>query len=386
MLRIARDIFGKSLKRPAARNRATTRLGLERLDDRLLPSNTGAVSEVWAPHVGNVVYSVGQDQNLYESMNGGQSYRIDNGYCDLEVSAGTDQNGHPVAYVLNTYGSLWALTTSFDNNGMPFVSHYTHIADNIIHDPYNHWTSFSAAMGKDYFSGISGGVFYISNRYDRYFNFVSDYQISSAPVDYEISAGTDQYGNNVVYMLNGVDHNVYERHASGWWSEVDCQGGCMEIAGSVNNILYTLQDPYAPENGAPYAHYDGVIWENVRFGIARKWSGQQFTEVTFWDHSQDQLNQAGDQLVAHISAGTDIWGNSTLDYMSIYAGNPLINAYQYDAGSGGTHLLANNVRDVCAGSGVDFYVGTAQTGPLFEVYSGSSWVIGNGVRHDAYWW
>jgi hypothetical protein len=51
-------------------------------------------------------------------------------------------------------------------------------------------------------------------------------------------------------------------------------------------------------------------------------------------------------------------------------------------------LLSTSAMDVCAGfGGFNFYVGSAPAAPLFYVDPwGDSWVIGTGVRHDAYWW
>jgi hypothetical protein len=400
MTRISKQIQNWFGGNRTSKPRRTTRLGLERLDDRLLPSNTGAMSSVYTPQVGNVTYYINaNDQNLYESMNGGPSYRIDNGYCDLEVSAGTDAAGNTVAYVLNNSGELWALTTSFNGNGVPFVAYYNKIRGDVIHDPYNHWMSFSAAMGRDS-NGTPGGVFYISDRYDRYFNFVCNsrsyinwgYQISNAPLDYEISAGTDHYGYNIAYVLNGVNHNVFAYHANGSWSMIECLGGCMEIAGSTNSTLYVLQDPSTPDGNGPYL-YDGLsgtyhYYFNVTGGIA--YASVDGVGYEYGINEMKQVSLPG-QYATHICAGTDRWGNPTLDYLATPGwlsegpqGGPY-QAYQWD---GVTTLLSSSAMDVCAGyGGFNLYVGSAPSAPVFYLDPwGDSWVIGTGVRHDAYWW
>jgi hypothetical protein len=392
MSRFINKLFGRSSAPRAARPRPTTRLQLEQLDERVLLSNTGTISSVWArPDIGQVVYSIGADKNLYESINGGYSHRIDNGYCDLQVSAGTDQYGNSVAYVLNTYGSLWGLKTTFDNNGIPYCYYMQKFADNVVYDPRNWWSSFSAAMGTGYNSGARGGVYYISHREDFYSNFDRNPQLlSSAGVDYQISAGTDWFGYNVNYVLNGVDHNIYERHANGAWSKIDLSGygydgQVMQIAGSVNNIIYMLVDPYGG-SGAPYNHEIDTLGltsttVEVTTGIAMMWNGNELTEVSYW-----WGNSPHNQYVMQISAGTDPWGYSTLDYIVTTHGYTDSNwnyhpssgdFYQYDTINGATYILASNVREVCGGQrGFDFFKDTNES--LYEVDPGwSVWQIGD---------
>src|SRR6516225_3863094 len=91
-------------KSPARR---TTRLGIERLDDRLLPSATGSFSQVLDQHGNSVLYSIDWHHNLWERFNGGQAFMIDNSGKDTMVSAGLDANGNAIPYVLNFDGTLW---------------------------------------------------------------------------------------------------------------------------------------------------------------------------------------------------------------------------------------------------------------------------------------
>jgi hypothetical protein len=266
-------------------------------------------------------------------------------------------------------------------NDTAFVIWYRHISDNVKYDPHDWCSSFSATMGQDYYSGIKGGVYYIvNNGGDYYFNFNQNQQISSAAVDYQISAGTDQSGYNQVYVLNIGDHNVFERHSTGWWSMIDCQGTAMEIADSVKNVLYVMEDPWGPgDEGAPYMHEsdDQTLWEEVRGGNVWMWNGNG----QYWS-----LATYAGLAASHISAGTDIWGNSTLDYIT-WNGYEYY-ATQYNAAYNTHQTLGYYVTDVCAGFGTDYYVGAASNAPIFQIdhWNGMTWQIGDDVRHDGYWY
>jgi hypothetical protein len=382
MRRFIKKLFGGSRAPRAACKRPTIKLQVEQLDERLLPSNTGSVSEVFTRNLGNVAFSIGQDKNLYASCNGGYGRRLDNGNCDLQVTAGTDQYGNAVAYVLNSYSSLWALSVNCSNvwnpNNNTFISAETLIANSVVYGPHDWWSSISAAMGRDYYTGDSGGVFYISHNYDYFFQFGHGSQrINTAPVDYEISAGTDQNGYNVVYVLNGVDHNVYERHANSSWSKINVgavyDGGTMQIAGSINNILYLLQDPlgsdygYGPYNEHVYGYFGDYAALNST-GIVLKWDGQRLTDVYSVANWHGQEDGAYPQGAYQISAGTDASGNSTIDFL-VAAGltgdqywmKPTFgDVYQYHASTNQiTYPLATYTWAICAGQwGEDFFVDT----------------------------
>ncbi len=365
MRQFIKKLLGGSPAPRAARPRPPIRLEVERLDERVLLSNTGSISQVFTNNLGTVTFSIEQDKNLYASCNGGHAWRrLDNGFCDLQVTAGTDQNGNAVAYVLNKYGSLWALSVSctnpWDANNTDSVSKYTPIADNVVFDPGNHWSSITAAMGRDYYNGNVGGVFYISNHYDYFFQLGRSPQlVSSAGTDYQISAGTDHAGYNVMYVLNGVDHNIYERHANYSWSKIDLSsygenGDVMQIAGSVNNIVYFLVDPWGgiDHQGAPY-NLDGY---ELFAGAADMWNGYQLSSVSYWWGFDDP----GNQYVTQISAGTDAYGHSTLDFSVESDWNGIYpiagNLFQFDTASGQTYLLASHVREICAGQwGYDYW-------------------------------
>src|ERR1700736_3251843 len=79
MLRFARKFFGVSSAARAARGRPITKLALEQLDDRLLPSATGHVSQVMA-RTGPAVFYTDSNRNLLESFNGGQGFVIDSSH------------------------------------------------------------------------------------------------------------------------------------------------------------------------------------------------------------------------------------------------------------------------------------------------------------------
>jgi hypothetical protein len=183
-------------------------------------------------------------------------------------------------------------------------------------------------------------------------------------------------------VLNVWEHNVYDWHSNGgWWGRIDCQGGCMEIAASVNNTLYILQDPYAPEDGAPYAH---EYWNEWPFG--GQW--EPVTEgLPFEVINGNQFNQISNgQLAFHISAGTDAWGYSTVDYLTANSANSagIYNAYQWRARDNQYTPIASNITDICAGTGLDFSV--SWDSRLYAIWGNAFWQIGSNVRHDAYWW
>ena len=406
MRRFIKSLFGGPSAPRATLNRPMVRLEVEHLDERVLLSNTGSVSSIYAPHVywdgnayvqgANVVYSIGTDKNLYESVNGGFSRKLDNGYCDLQVTAGTDQYGRAVAYVLNTYGSLWALTTySTSADGSPVLQSYTHIADNVVFDPSNHWSSISAAYGRNYLTGDTGGVYFISGGNDFFFQFNRQLQLlSAAGVDYEISAGTDQAGFDVMYVLNGVDHNIYERYAVGSWTQIPgINGGGMQIAGSVNNILYVLWDPLGSTSDGPYeVHSDiswwipGGEWDTLNpTGYVMMWDGHQLNAIyTDWNPDRSGAYQ--------ISAGTDAWGQSTVNFLVATAwwgadpnwrGPYLGNAYHFDTVGWTTYLYATNARQVCGGQGaLDYSVDAYGNLDQFYWWDGSTRMIG----YNVWWW
>jgi hypothetical protein len=405
MRRLIKTLFSGPSAPRATPTRPTVRLEVEHLDERVLLSNTGSVSSIYAPNVyvdGNgyaqgatVVYSIDTDKNLYESVNGQFSRRVDNGYCDLQVTAGTDQYGRAVAYVLNTYGSLWALTTYANGSwGPPTLLSYTHISDNVVFDPRNHWSSISAAFGRNYQTGDTGGVFFISGGNDFLFQFGRPIQLlSAAGVDYEISAGTDQAGFDVMYVLNGVDHNVYERYAVGSWTQIPgINGGGMQIAGSVNNIVYILWDPEGSTNNGPYLVHEDQPWLlggsydilNTT-GYVMMWDGHQLNAIyTQWYPASQGAYQ--------ISAGTDAWGQSTVNFLvatAWWGADPnwrapyLGDAYHFDTVGWSTYLYATNARQVCGGQGaLDYSVDAYGNLDQFYWWEGSTRMIG----YNVWWW
>jgi len=351
-----KKLFGGSSAK-AARRRPSVRLQLEQLDERLLPSNTGTISSVFAnlgPRYGggwgNVLYYIGQDHNLYECYGGDYAVRLDgyDGYHgDLQVSAGVDPKGNPVAYVLNDHGSLWALTTAelyhwgpFGGWWAPTVISETHIADNVIYDPQTGWSSFSASLSTN--TGPNApGVFFISNHYDYFYQLGqgAPLQISSSPVDMQISAGADGYGNKVAYVRNAIDGNCYEYHAAGgWWSQVTTGHDVAQVVGG----FY----------GEAFFRFH-VGWSDTKLTM---WKAGTFRDLA---DQVDQMSVSG-PYVDYLQSGT---------------------VMQFNDRTWQTHLLATNMREVSAGAlGEDYFVDWSNY--LYKketAYDGSVWRLGDNV-------
>ena len=360
MQRFLKMLFGGSWGPKAARPRPSVRLQLEQLDERLLPSNTGTISSVFAnlgPRYGgnswgNVLFYIGRDHNLYESFGeGSYAQRLDgyDGYHgDLEVSAGVDPNGNPVAYVLNDYGSLWALTTAelyhWGLNGggwwAPSIISETKVADNVIYDPQAGWSSFSASISNST-GPRAPGVFFITNGYDYFYQLGqgAPQQISGSPVDMQISAGLDAYGNKVAYVRNAIDDNCYEYHAAGgWWSQVTTGHDVEQVVGGWDGEAFFL-------------FHEG--WSNNKLTM---WKAGTFYDLA---DNVDQISVSG-YNVDYLQSGT---------------------VMQFNDRTWRTYLLATNMREVCAGAlGVDFFVDWNNY--LYAkdtATSGYVWQIGNNV-------
>src|SRR5262249_16073768 len=144
-----------------------------------------------------VAFFIDKNGVLERSINGGAAQTVDawGCHCDKQVSAGTDAYGNAVAYVLNGYGSLWAIGWGWGGN-----LYETHIGDNVL--------SLSAVMGQVW-GGTQGGVYFIGNGWDMLYQYGNYQGISSKPIDKQISAGTDQNGYSVAYVLNGINRDVY---------------------------------------------------------------------------------------------------------------------------------------------------------------------------------
>jgi hypothetical protein len=334
MAGILKKWFGGSSAPKAAKARPSVRLQLEQLDQRLLLSNTGTISSVFAnvgPRYGgawgNVMFYIGRDHNLYECYLADYAVRLDgfDGYHgDLQVSAGVDANGNPVAYVLNDHGSLWALTTAelyhWDWMGggwwAPSIINETHVADNVIYNPQGGWSTFSASLSTN--TGPQApGVFFISNHYDYFYQLGqgAPLQISASPVDMQISAGADAGGNKVAYVRNAIDGNCYEYHAAGgWWSQVTTGHDVAQVVGGFYGEAFFLFH---------------VGWSDTKLTM---WRAGIFYDLA------DNVNQVSvsGPYVDYVQNG---------------------NAMQFNDRTWQTYFLASNVREVSAGAlGEDYFV------------------------------
>jgi hypothetical protein len=331
MSRLLKKFFGGRSAPRAAPRRPTSRLELERLDERLVPSATGHVSQV-VDHNGDVfAFFIDRNGVLEKSVNGGAAQTVDawGCHCDQQVSAGTDAYGNAVAYVLNGYHSLWEIGWGWGGS-----LYETHIGDNV--------TSFSAVMGTVW-GGTQGGVYFIGNGWDILYQNGHYQGLSWGQYDKQISAGTDRNGYGVVYVLNKFNRDVYERYANGSFSGDLTNCGCTtQVVGSVKGVFYTNDDArdVFVHNGYAYRFLKGNVWQ--------------------------------------MSAGTDRYGNSTVDLL-----RPVYWIYnevdQYDVGNGwysNSYRIASNVSDIAAGSnGFDYYVDWSSRLHVNDPW-GYDWVIG----------
>jgi hypothetical protein len=298
-----------------ARPRPTTRLSLEPLDQRLLPSTTGIISQVVDGHGNSVAFYIGSDRNLYASANGGWARQLDNAGIDTDVSAGIDSNGNAAAFVRNVYNnSLWDLHTWVSGTSIGLNGYDTFIHSGV--------TSFSAVMGKHPVTGEQGGVYFIANGLP--FMYQDVWGTQTLPLSGQvISAGTDQYGNAVAYLrdINSYGSDLWQVTPTRYemWLAGNADG---QIAGSVNGIVY----------------YQDSNWNAVMLNTTN----------------------GGYQVVARnvvgLQAGTDWWGNSTLDVT--YSGWNQVD--QYNAGSNSMSMLfqQGTTGYWCAGQdGHDYYQG-----------------------------
>jgi hypothetical protein len=327
--------FGGSPQvRPAGR-RGSFRPQLELLDERLLPSNTGSLSEVFAytgmydsanhnngsDPAGPVLYYIGNDHNLYESFGGAWAQQLDFEGIDLQVSAGVDANRNPVAYVLNRFGSLWALTTGQCWQITPWgwnlasqVVSEVHVADGVLYGPRFGLSEFSSEMGYNpNTQSLGTGVFFISNYYDYYYSLSDNFyqRISGSPVDTQISAGMDDQGFSVAYVRNSQDDNAYEYHVKGnWWSQVTTGHDCDVVVGGAYGEAFFL------------------------FGWSQKlasWKDGVFHDIA---NNVQQISASFDN-VDYIQNGT---------------------AWQYRLHTNTTYYMGSNVREVCGTDAETDYV------------------------------
>jgi hypothetical protein len=326
-------LFGGRSAPKAAPRRPTSRLEVERLDERLLLSATGHVSQV-VDHNGDVVtFSIDRNGVLERSINGGANQAVDpwGCHCDQLVSAGTDAFGNAVAYVKNGYGWLWQIGWNWGGS-----LYETPISGNV--------TSFSAVTGTVW-GGTRGGVYFIGNGWDQLYNNGNYQTISGAwYVDQQISAGTDANGYSVAYLLNGYNRWVYERYANGNWSDAltASDNYTTQVEGSVNGVFYTTDS-----------------------------AGLAFVRYGYW-------NKILQGEVTQISAGTDRYGYSTVDLLTSSG-----EVDQYDNRNGwysNPYWLAYNMREVAAGSyGYDYYVDPSNQLHVHDPWS-DDWVIGWNVQ------
>jgi hypothetical protein len=339
MAGLLKKLFGISSAPKAAPKRPTSRLELERLDERMLLSATGTVSQVVDHNGDRVTFFIDNNGVLERNINGRYTQAVDpwGCHCDKQVSAGTDAYGNAVAYVLNGYGSLWQIGWGWGGN-----LYEQKVNDNV--------TSFSAVLYgpahglKGVWGGTQGGVYYISNGWDLLYQTGSVTLLSGGQYDAQISAGTDDNGYSVNYVLNKYNWDVYERYAVGSWSgDLTNNHWTTQVVGGVHGFWYTndgSQDVFV---------HHGFVGTDFKMFLV---SG-----------------------AVQISAGTDPWGSSTVDMLTAWG-----DWIKYDSGFGwnsSTYLMGTNVWEVAAGDGYDYYVDRYDQ--LHEVDWGlnDQWIGGN---------
>jgi hypothetical protein len=336
MRHLMSKLFGKTR---AARPKA--RLQLEQLDQRLLPSTTGYMSQVIDTHGNAVVFYIGKDSNLYASANDGWAVQLDNAGIDVQVSAGTDGNGNAAAFVRNNRGnSLWELHTAVSGTNIWLYEGDTYIDSNV--------GGFSAAMGTNPQTGKTGGVYYIGGPNSFSYAFQDGLGQVYLPSGYsDLSAGVDQFGNAVVYQTaswyDGSQwHQVLDRafyDGGGQWNSNNIDQGIgtgYEVAGSVSGYVYELD-------------HNVVFSYNTGNG--------QWTYI--------------DGNATNIQAGTDYWWHSTVDYDRLGSTETII---KYNSASGSYTTIAQGypVWWSAGQGGHDYYT------------SNFDWQTGYNQLHDRY--
>jgi hypothetical protein len=237
-------------------------LELERLDERLLPSVSSAqtVSQVTDTHGRSVVFYIGKDFNLYESVNGTAAQQLTSSANYHAVSAGLDGRGNAMAYIQHGNGSfvVSAELDAWDAGRMLLV------------DKHCLFSAFSAA-------DVSERVYYIGANYTARealykrvhtpwgprFEFQTQ-QLGTGTDYIQVSAGTDLAGKDTAYFLID-DGKVADMHVYAWSESLhqmyyaqNFTAPVMQVIGGRNGYFYCVD-------------WNDNLWEQIptgdRFGV-----------------------------------------------------------------------------------------------------------------------
>ncbi len=294
-------LLGRTASRKSRPNGRSARPALEYLNDRILPSTTGNFSQVLDTHGNSVVFFIDRQHNLWETANGGAAVEIDGSGKDNAVSAGLDKNGYAAPYVHNFDGTLWELAD------FGYGRQWREMSDGV--------SLFAAGNDPNQLWYVRYGAGWAANPQGGYFFEIDAGSGSTGGAVLQISPGQDESGNVVSYLLK-ADGNVYKCVDYSGQTRITAVGGYTEIAGSVNGLVYALNS-------------GGAVW------MYNTWSGTL------------GFVAAG---VSQISAGTDFWGNSTVDMMQTS------DVMQYNTATGNFKQISGRTAEMSAGEGGhDFY-------------------------------
>jgi hypothetical protein len=304
MRRFLRKLFGSTTSKKLS-TRRTARLEIEHLDERVLPSTTGSVSQVLRPDGLSAVFYIDRQHNLWETR-GGYTWQADSSGQDTQVSAGLSADGYEAAYIHRFDGTLWV---EDDRGGLRQV-------DNGV-------ASFAAGDEPNQVWYVRYGAVFRAHPDGGYTDWVSSY----GRYFVQVSAGTDPDGHGCAYMLDS-NGNVTARDDYGDSLPQLAGMGYTQIAGSVKGIVYAL---------APNGRVDRLTLHS--------------TGETTWTPVIFDIN------AQQISAGTDYWGNSTVDAIGGWGAWGCVEQYNAATGQDKQIVGLGSAVEMAAGEGGhDYYV------------------------------
>jgi hypothetical protein len=216
---------------PRGRGRSS-RLGVELLEGRLVPSTISAISwqSMGATH--HALYAIGGDDGVYVSLDGG-GYSSLGGYAK-QIGAGLDASGNPDLYAIGIDDSIYY------DDGPGFI------------DLGGYAKKISATtLGTVYAIGSDNSVWSYANKTGW---------VSLGGYALDISAGLDVNGNPEVYAI-GSDNSLYVNDGNGF---VSLGGYVKQISATVQGTVYAIgmdDAVYVNVNGSGFVDLGGYAKE-----------------------------------------------------------------------------------------------------------------------------
>jgi hypothetical protein len=364
----------------AARSARPVRLGLEQLDERLVPSATSAMTTDHLIIIGTIghyhfidvqyhdLYAIdqssGQVVDFHDNGSGSYTRTALGGPTKVQnVSASIDPNtGYAEVFAVSWSDySLWRC------------------------DSYGTWTKLGGGTPTALYGFISAtrdGQVFAVNDHDQHIDFFHAngsvtnlgnpeglYRTINGSGNFDgIAASVDPYSGTDDVFAIGQYGALYVGSSNGGWQLID------------NSRLYV--GVAATPSGGVFANQNGIAifhWTEGRFYIFNHW-------VTFW--SDQQVTTAGPPQVDYweMSADTDAQGHDEV-YARVSVGYMQFNLYRFDQGS--SQVMDYNVSDVAAAGGGYFFDVNPYPG-LNEVWaynpnSSSPWIyLGSGVQNTVW--